>query len=132
MLRAGGLMGGTRIAGKYFAGKKDLNTGDIPVNFIHRKDLTNIISIISKKMIEKTLFNDKTEAKHEVFNAVCPSHPKRQNVYEKNAKDYNFESPTFKNDKEIPDYKIIDSKKLQKNVGYEFIYPNPLYFPLES
>lgn len=132
VLRAGGLMGGTRIAGKYFAGKKDLNTGDIPVNFIHRKDLTNIISIISKKMIEKTLFNDKTEAKHEVFNAVCPSHPKRQNVYEKNAKDYNFESPTFKNDKEIPDYKIIDSKKLQKNVGYEFIYPNPLYFPLES
>ncbi len=132
VLRAGGLMGAERVAGKYFAGKKDLNTGHIPVNFIHRKDLINIISVIFEKINKKTLFNDKKGNKHEVFNVVCPIHPIRQKVYQKNAIDYNFESPTFQNNEQMLDYKLINSNKLQKKLGYEFIYPNPLYFPIES
>jgi len=131
-LRAGGLMGGKRVAGKYFAGKKDLNTGNIPVNFIHRKDLINIISVIFEKMNKKTLFIEENGNKYEVFNVVCPIHPIRQKVYQKNAIDYNFKSPTFLNDEQTLDYKIINSEKLQKKLGYEFIYPNPLYFPIES
>jgi nucleoside-diphosphate-sugar epimerase len=132
ILRAGGLMGAKRVAGKYFAGKKDLNTGHIPVNFIHRKDLINIISLIAEKICKKSLFNDEKHNKNEVFNVVCPIHPIRQEIYQKNAEDYNFEAPTFKNDEEMPNYKIINSNKLQEKLGYEFIYPNPLYFPLES
>jgi nucleoside-diphosphate-sugar epimerase len=132
ILRAGGLMGAERVAGKYFASKKNLNTGNIPVNFIHRKDLINIISVIIEKINKKTLFNDKKGNKHEVFNVVCSLHPIRQKVYQKNAIDYNFEAPTFQNNEQTPDYKIINSNKLQKELGYEFIYPNPLYFPIES
>ncbi len=132
ILRAGGLMGGKRIAGKYFAGKKDLNTGLIPVNFIHRKDLIKVILLISEKLSKKTLFNDKKRNKYDIFNVACPIHPIRQKVYQKNAKDYNFEIPTFKTNSQTPDYKIINSSKLQEKLNYEFIYPNPLYFPLES
>ncbi|AFM03862.1 UDP-glucose/GDP-mannose dehydrogenase family, NAD binding domain protein [Bernardetia litoralis DSM 6794] len=132
ILRAGGLMGGKRIAGKYFTGKKDLNTGQIPVNFIHRQDLINIIYLISEKTDKKSLLIDKKCNKYEVFNVVCPIHPIRQKVYQKNAKEYNFEAPTFKNNNQTSDYKIINSNKLEKILGYEFIYPNPLYFPVES
>jgi len=132
ILRAGGLMGGKRVAGKYFAGKKDLNTGHIPVNFIHRKDLINIISLVAEKISENTLFNHKNTNNFEVFNAVCPIHPIRKKVYEKNAIEHNFEAPTFLNDEQMIDYKIINSEKIQEKLGYEFIYPNPLYFPVES
>jgi len=132
ILRAGGLMGGQRIAGKYLAGKKDLNIGLIPTNFIHRKDLTTIVWQIAKKMKENTLFNSEIQNKSEVFNVVTPEHPTRQKVYQQNAKDYNFESPTFKNDNQLLDCKIVSSTKLQNQLGYEFIYPNPLYFPIES
>lgn len=132
ILRAGGLMGAKRVAGKYFAGKKNLNTGNIPVNFIHRKDLINIIYLIVKKVNKNALFNNENEAKNEIFNVACPLHPIRKKVYEKNAIDYNFEAPTFQNNEQIPDYKIISSNKLQKKLGYKFIYPNPLYFPVES
>lgn len=132
ILRAGGLMGGQRIAGKYFAGKKDLNTGLIPVNFIHRKDLITIIWQIAKKMNENSLFTDQIQNKSEVFNVVTPQHPIRQKVYQKNAKDYNFESPTFEENLQTIDYKIVSSTKLQTQLGYEFVYPNPLYFPIES
>ncbi len=132
ILRAGGLMGGQRIAGRYFAGKKDLNTGLIPVNFIHRKDLITIIWQIAKKMNKNSLFTSQIQNKSEVFNVVTPEHPIRQKVYQKNAKDYNFESPTFQNNLQTIDYKIVRSTKLQIQLGYEFIYPNPLYFPIES
>ncbi|WP_291728467.1 SDR family NAD(P)-dependent oxidoreductase [Bernardetia sp.] len=132
VLRAGGLMGGKRVAGKYFAGKKGLNTGSIPVNFIHRKDLVEIISIISDKLVENILFNSKKRNKFEVFNVVCPTHPTRQKVYKKNAKDYNFEAPTFQENTETPNYKVVDTNKLKDILNYEFHYPNPLYFPIES
>ncbi len=55
----------------------------------------------------------------------------REEVYKKNAIDYNFELPTFKANVQRVDYKIVSSNKLQEKLGYEFIYPNPLYFPIE-
>ena len=132
ILRAGGLMGGKRVAGRYFAGKKSLNTGNIPVNFIHRKDLINIILLVYQKISKKTLFKGEQINKNEIFNIACPCHPIRKKVYQKNAIGYNFESPTFANNKQTPDYKIINSEKLKEKLGYKFIYPNPLYFPIES
>lgn len=132
ILRAGGLMGGKRVAGKYFAGKKGLNTGNIPVNFIHRKDLIAILSIIAQKLVGTRLFNAYKRNKFEVFNVVCPFHPIRKKVYQKNAKDYNFEPPSFETSTQTPDYKIIGTEKLKNQLSYKFMYPNPLYFPIES
>ena len=83
-------------------------------------------------MNKKILFSKENGNKYEVFNVVCPIHPIRQKVYQKNAMEYNFESPTFQNNEQTPDYKLINTEKIQKKLGYEFIYPNPLYFPVES
>ena len=83
-------------------------------------------------MVGNTLFNNKQSNKFEVFNVVCPTHPTRQKVYQKNAKDYNFEVPTFQEDTETPDYKVVGTDKLKRVLNYEFYYPNPLYFPIEN
>ncbi len=119
ILRCGGLMGYDRIPGKYFAGKKDLTTASVPVNYIHRDD---VVSIISQVVLKDTFWG-------EVFNLVAPMHPSRKEVYEKNALDFNFSASEFQdnNSDETP-YKIVSSKKLIQSLGYDFIFPNPLEF----
>ena len=116
ILRCGGLMGYDRIPGKYFIGKT-VNTGQVPVNFVHRDDVIAIIDqIITEKILAKT------------FNVVAPIHPIRQAIYLANAQQFGWEAPQF----EVPivpiPFKIISSDALIQALNYEFIYPNPLYF----
>lgn len=116
IIRCGGLMGYDRIPGRYFAGKQQLTTGSIPVNYIHRDDVIGIIlEVIRQGYWKKTL------------NAVAPQHPSRQQVYEQNAEEFGFNAPTFK---ETPaeEYKIVSPGKLLKELQYTFRYPNPLEF----
>ncbi|MEM9983228.1 MAG: SDR family NAD(P)-dependent oxidoreductase, partial [Bacteroidota bacterium] len=115
-LRLGGLMGDDRVAGKYFAGKKDLKTGDTPVNYIHRDDAIGIIT----KVIEQ-------EIKNEVFNVVAPQHPTRKEVYLYQAQKYGFEVPTFAATT-TTDYKQVSTEKLRNLLNYSFQYPDPLNF----
>ena len=61
ILRCGGLMGGERIPAKYFAGKT-INTGKIPVNYVHQEDVVQIITMISEQ-----------EFWNETFNVVYPN-----------------------------------------------------------
>ena len=117
ILRCGGLMGYDRVPGRYFAGKKELRTGKVPVNYIHRDDVIGIIL----QLIQKQYWN-------ETINAVAPLHPNRQEVYEQTARELGFEPPTFAG-AEAKDYKVVNAEKLQKDLGYEFIYPNPIQFP---
>lgn len=117
VIRCGGLMGYDRIPGRYFAGKKDLTTGKVPVNYIHRDDVTGIIL----RVIQKQYWN-------ETLNAVAPLHPTRQEVYEQNAKELGFEAPTF-TDAEARDFKVVSAGKVLEDLGYKFTYPDPLQFP---
>ncbi|MDW7693471.1 SDR family oxidoreductase [Flammeovirgaceae bacterium SG7u.111] len=116
VLRAGGLMGYDRYPAKYFAGKKDLTKGHVPVNYIHRDDVIGII--------EQVLEQEKWG---EIYNLVAPEHPFREDVYVKNCIDLGMELPTF-NKKNSVGYKIVSGKKVVKDLGYEFQYPDPLYF----
>lgn len=120
VLRCGGLMGYDRIPGKYFAGKKNLTTGHIPVNYVHRDDVIKVIV----KVIQKGYWN-------QTLNVVAPEHPGRKEVYLKNAEEFGYEQPTFTegNADEEEAYKVVSSQKLIKELSYEFIYPNPLDFP---
>ena len=116
ILRCGGLMGGERIPAKYFAGKT-VNTGKIPVNYVHQEDVIQIISMI----LEKGFW-------HETFNVVCPIHPIREEIYFKNCKESGFLMPIFEEaTQEIP-FKIVSPQKLISQTGYNFIYANPLDF----
>ena len=116
ILRCGGLMGGERIPAKYFAGKT-INTGKIPVNYVHREDVIQIISMI----LAKGFWN-------ETFNVVSPVHPKREEIYLKNCQELGFLRPIFEEPTEEIPFKIVSPQKLILQTGYSFIYANPLDF----
>ena len=116
ILRCGGLMGGERIPAKYFAGKT-INTGKIPVNYVHQEDVIQIIKMI----LEKGFWN-------ETFNVVSPEHPLREEIYLKNCADLGFEKPIFEEPTEQIPYKTISPQKLILRTDYEFKYCNPLDF----
>lgn len=115
ILRPGGLIGEDRIPGRYVAGKKDITTGNVPVNYVHPVDLVQIIV----EIIQQNVWG-------EVFNVVTPEHPTRREVYNQNAEMFGLEPPTYAEGS--PDFKIIDGKKLIETLNYEFKYPNPLEF----
>lgn len=114
IIRFGGLLGLDRIPGKYFSGKENV-IGDSPVNYIHREDAVRLVAWVINQKI-----------KNEILNGVAPFHPKRREVYEKNAHDLGFPAPvsyaTAGNSwKEISADKVLGK-------GFEFKYPNPLDF----
>ncbi len=115
ILRCGGLMGYDRIPGKYFANKEIFNA-NTPVNFIHKDDVISVIDFI--------IIND---IWNETFNVVSPIHPLRKDVYIKNANDLSIHLPIFKHSMEQQTFKIVNSDKI-KNLGFQFKFPNPLFF----
>jgi nucleoside-diphosphate-sugar epimerase len=117
ILRLGGLLGYNRIPGNYVQGQKDLTTGSIPVNYIHRDDAAGIIY----RIVEQGLVN-------ETFNVVAPVHPSRREVYEISCQQFGWEPPTFLDAGARPDFKIISAEKLNSFYAYEFKFPDPLAF----
>lgn len=111
--RCSGLMGGNRIAGKYFAGKT-LDSGNIKVNYVHRDDV-----------IKATLFVIENDLGG-IFNLCAPNHPSRKEVYLSNAIKYNFEKPILKNSKNYKN-RIVDGSKIER-LGFRYKYPNPKEF----
>ena len=120
ILRLGGLLGYERIPGKYVKGQKDMTTGSIPVNYIHRDDAAAIIATI----IETGVVN-------ETFNIVAPFHPTRSEVYVSSCAQFGWEAPTFKEPEETPDFKIISADKLARFYDHAFLYADPLDFHYE-
>ena len=117
ILRLGGLLGYNRIPGNYVKGKKEMTTGGIPVNYIHRDDAAGIILTI----IKNGLIN-------ETFNVVAPLHPLRKEIYEASCAQFGWEAPEYAIPKEEQDFKIISGEKLNLFYKYDFKYPDPLTF----
>lgn len=115
VIRFGGLLGDDRIPGKYFSGKENV-AGSPPVNYIHRKDACRAVSWI----IEKGLWNH-------TFNIVCPIHPIKKEVIEKNARDYSFPPPISYAKENTANWKCIAVEKFL-GTGFEFICEDPLLF----
>jgi nucleoside-diphosphate-sugar epimerase len=120
VLRLGGLMGYNRIPGKYFIGKKDLKTGDIPVNFVHGDDVVRAIWAVIEQ-----------DAWGKIYNVVAPEHPIRRDIYLSNAAQFGFEPPTFAPTPE-GHYKIVRADKICQELGFSFAHPDPLHFPYEQ
>lgn len=115
IVRFGGLIGYDRNPGRFLAGKTDLKDGNTPVNLIHRDDCLQIISEIIKQ-----------EKWGKTYNACSDEHPTRKEFYSYAASKLGFIEPFFTEDKKHDSYKIIDSSKLKNELGYSFIYKNPL------
>jgi nucleoside-diphosphate-sugar epimerase len=113
VIRFGGLIGYDRMPGRFLAGKKDLASGDAPVNLIHRDDCIQIIY----KIIRTNIWG-------ETFNACADFHPTRKQYYTQQAELIGLTPPAF-NESEIGNYKIVSNKKLKKMLNYKFKYPDP-------
>jgi len=116
ILRLGGLMGKGRMIGKYFAGKQ-INTGAIPVNWVHQTDVIQSITTV----IEKDFWND-------TLNVAATEHPTKKMVYSKISEEFNLEKPTFVSPNKQLSYKIVSNQKLLDKLGIELYYTNPLNF----
>jgi len=123
VLRLGGLLGYNRIPGKYVQGQKEMTTGSIPVNYIHRDDAAEMII----QVIE-------TGAKNETLNVVAPVHTTRREVYETSCSQFGWETPTFTEPAASPGFKLISGEKFKQHYHYEFKFPDPLqfYYSLED
>ena len=113
ILRASGLMGYNRIAGKRSSGKI-VNDKDIKVNYVHRDDV-----------IRATIFLINNN-ENGIFNLAVDKHPTKEEVYLHNAKKYGFIKSIFKDEKGLKN-RIIDGSKLT-NLGFKYKYSNPFYF----
>jgi nucleoside-diphosphate-sugar epimerase len=119
ILRCGGLMGYDRIPGKYIAGKKGVSNGETPVNFVHRDDVVRIIYEVIRQ-----------EKWDEVYNVVAPEHPKRSAIYQNNVEQFGYAAPELTPDPKAP-FKLVKSDKLVQDLGYSFVFSNPLDFTYE-
>lgn len=117
LLRCGGLMGYERIPGKYVKGKKDLTTGDVPVNYIHRDDAVAMIA----QLIEQ-------ELPSATYNVVAPLHPTRREVYVSSCEAFGWEVPTFRTPSSPTPFKVISAQAIVHDLSYRFQYPDPLLF----
>ena len=117
ILRLSGLLGYNRIPGKYVQGQKEMTTGSIPVNYIHRDDAVNMILMLLKSDLQDT-----------TLNIVAPLHPTRREVYERSCAQFGWEAPTFAINSSEPDFKVISGEKFNAHYSYDFKFPDPLTF----
>lgn len=108
ILRFGGLIGEDRHPVKFLSGKENLENPDTPINLIHLKDCISII--------EEIINQDKW---NEVFNAVAPFHPTREEYYTKKAAEMNLTLPKFNSEKSNIK-KIVSSEKIENTLNYKF------------
>ncbi|MBN8822861.1 MULTISPECIES: NAD(P)H-binding protein [unclassified Spirosoma] len=115
ILRCGGLMGYDRIPGKYVAGRT-VDTGDVPVNYLHRDDAVGILLKLIHDQVGGT------------FNAVSPIHPTREAIYRKSCAEFGYTLPIFVQPIEPVPYKLISPTKLIQAIHYPYRYPDPLQY----
>lgn len=112
ILRFGGLIGEDRHPVKFLAGKENLENPDAPVNLIHQNDCISII----EEIVKQSKWND-------VFNAVAPFHPTREDYYTQKAKEQNLILPKFSPEKSKIK-KVISSKKIETVLSFKFRLEN--------
>ncbi|KIO50624.1 NAD-dependent epimerase/dehydratase family protein [Flavobacterium hibernum] len=112
ILRFGGLIGEDRHPVKFLAGKENLENPDSLVNLIHQIDCIRII----EEIIDQSKWN-------EVFNAVAPFHPTREEYYTQKATEMNFPLPKFSAQKSNIK-KTISSEKIETTLNYQFKLEN--------
>ena len=117
IVRFSGLVGGSRKAGRFLSGKKMVANGQAPVNMVHRDDCIQIIC----QIIEQEKWG-------ELYHVSADKHPTKQEFYRHQAEKDGFKAPTFQEENTPPKFKIIDNGKVKRELGYEFLYGDPMVF----
>ncbi|XTZ39843.1 SDR family oxidoreductase [Salmonella enterica] len=119
ILRLAGLVGPGRHPGRFFAGKSAPN-GQHGVNLVH---LDDVISAI-------TLLLQSPKGGH-IYNLCAPEHPSRDTFYSVMAQQLGLEPPRFSVSPGQQAGKVVDGSRITYELGFEYLYPNPLQMPLE-
>lgn len=108
VIRFGGLIGAGRHPVKYLAGRSGLANPLGPVNLIHLDDCLQVI----KKVLKNAIFG-------EVYNAVFPLNPPKEQYYQQKAREMELEPPQF--DHSGPSVgKVISASKVMRELKVEF------------
>ncbi len=113
ILRAAGLMGYDRVAGKMFS-NRIVKSSNKKINHVHRDDVIEAVKFIIQKDING------------IFNLCAPIHPLRDELYISNAEKYNFTKPIIELKEEFLN-RVIDGSKIEK-YGFRYKYQNPMNF----
>ncbi|MDO6489895.1 MULTISPECIES: NAD(P)H-binding protein [unclassified Cellulophaga] len=108
IIRFGGLIGNGRHPIYHLVKKDEVSNGNYPINLIDITDCTSIISLI----IEKNYWN-------EIFNAVYPFYPTKEEYYTQIANNKRLKPPVFTRNKSEIGKKVI-SHNLISVKFYEF------------
>ena len=109
ILRLAGLMGGERLLRNY-----NISDLDALVNHIHYADICSVV--------EKMLGN---QSQSKVYNIVAPVHPSKEEVINaQKGLPYSGERSTIG--------RTISPAKVISELDFEFQYPDPRYFHIES
>jgi len=113
VLRLAGLFGPGRSPSRFFSGKTNISNGLAPVNMIH---LDEVISLM--------MYLIDSEKANGVYIGCTPSHPTKQQFYSLAARIDKLPEPKF-----IPEklnWKIVNSERVEKELGFSFKIPNLL------
>jgi nucleoside-diphosphate-sugar epimerase len=114
VVRFSGLIGPGRNPINFLQRMKEIADPDQPMNLIHQDDCVCIIKEIIRR-----------ESWGEVFNASSPGHPTRKEFYRVAAESHGVEPLPSAGSGGRP-FKIVNSAKLEKLLGYRFRHPDPL------
>lgn len=117
ILRPAGLFGYGRIIVNHLIRKKR-TLDDGPVNMVYRDDVVAIID----QLVSSHQTNN-------VWNVCADMHPKKSVFYPHIAEKSGLEKPDI-NTNVTTKGKTVNNNKIKKSLNYDFLYPDPMDFPV--
>lgn len=111
VLRLSGLFGPGRSPGRFFSGRTNIPNGLAPVNMIHQDEVISLIN----KLID-------SEAAKGIYIGATPSHPTKAEFYTLAARIDKLPEPNFISEK--LNWKIVESERVEKELGFSYKFPN--------
>ncbi len=119
VLRLAGLVGADRHPGRFLAGKTDVKGANHGVNLVHQDDVVSAIQLLLSL----------PRGGH-TFNLCAPAHPVKQQFYPMLARQLGLPEPTFAPEPSDSAGKLVDGSRIVKELGFEYLYPDPARMPL--
>lgn len=113
VLRLAGLFGPGRSPGRFFSGKTNIPNGLAPVNMIHQEEVISLINSLIDSDTAKGIYIGST-----------PSHPTKEEFYTLATRLDKLTEPDFIHEK--LKWKIVESERVEKELGFSYKFPNLL------